>query len=128
MTTLSSVNNVTMVPKDKYDCLTVIETFFFCTAQTRKNKQMMTLQHQLNRSAFFLHILQITSNILTLPCNILRDRQKTRHGMASRRFVSHMVISSKWLSKIFIPIFKEYLKPNFKRLCFKEVSHRKGSK
>ena len=45
-----------------------------------------------------------------LPCNILCGRQETRHGMAPRRLVSHLVISSKWLPKILIQIFKEYLR------------------
>ena len=52
----------------------------------------------LSSSIFF----QITSNVLTLPCNILFGRQETRHGMAPRRLVSHLVIYSKWLPKIFI--------------------------
>ena len=82
---------------------------FSCTAQT-KNKQIMSLQRQLNHSAFFLHLFQITSNILTLPCNILCGRQETRQGMPPRWLFSHLVISSKWLPKIFIQIFKEYVK------------------
>ena len=40
-------------------------------------------------------LYQITSNVLTLPCNILCGRQETRHGMAPRRLVSHLFNSSK---------------------------------
>ena len=64
---------------------------FSCTAQN-KYKQIMILQRQLNRSAFFLYLFLITSNDLALPCNILCSRQETRHGMAPTRLVSHLVI------------------------------------
>ena len=48
--------------------------------------------------------LKITSNVLTLPCSILCDRQETLHGMAPRRLVSQLVISLKRESYIFIKI------------------------
>ena len=63
---------------------------------------------------FFLHLFQITSNVLSLPCNILCGRQETRHGMAPRRLVSQLVMSSKWPPKILILISKEYLRAKLK--------------
>ena len=65
----------------------------------------MTLQHQRNRSApsFFFKSRRTFCNI---PCG----RQETRHGMAPRRLVLRLVISSKWLPKHFIQMFKKYLR------------------
>ena len=78
---------------------------FSCTAQT-KNKQIMTLQRQLNRSAFFLHL--VSNHVERFVIAVQHTLWQT--GTALRWLISHLVISSKWLPEFFNKIFMEYLR------------------